>query len=64
MELLERLLLGPPRGCSMWQGARVPMPRHWPGAGTGCMWLIRCRSTWKRAPGREFTLRPWHASGA
>ena len=35
----------PAAGCGR---AWVPIPRHWPGAGTGCMWWIRRRCTWNR----------------
>ena len=48
MELLDRLLPGRPRGCSMSAAALGPMPRRWPDAGTACIWWIRCRCTWSR----------------
>jgi hypothetical protein len=57
MELLERLLPAPRPGSWMWAGARGPMPRRWPGAGTGCTWSIRCRCTWTR-PAREAGAGP------
>ena len=37
IELLERLLPAPPARVLDAGGARVPMPRRWPGAGTGCI---------------------------
>jgi len=58
MELLERLLPAPRPGSWMWAGARGPMPRRWPGAGTGCTWSIRCRCTWTRPARKPAPARP------
>jgi hypothetical protein len=60
MELLERLLPAPRPGSWMWAGARGPMPRRWPGAGTGCTWSIRCRCTWTRPARKPAPARPPH----